>query len=64
MVSEDCAKVQSTCRCMFYLVECSPVVGVPDPPVIRLRPGMENILEWNTPLSRGPMILFYTVEVM
>ena len=40
------------------------VVGVPDPPVIRLRPGMENILEWNIPLSRGPDILFYTVEAM
>ena len=44
---------------MFYFVD-----GVPDPPVIRLRPDMEHILEWNEPLSRGQMILFYTVEAM
>lgn len=40
------------------------VVGVPDPPVIKLRPGMEDILEWEPPLSRGPMIIFYTIEAM
>lgn len=48
-------------RLLLYYVTTE---GVPDPPFIRLRDGMESILEWETPNTRGRDIIFYRVLAM